>query len=282
MDKFLTHAGQQPIFLGDIDFFDKSVRDTFARIVKAMTLGQDSAILSGFETTLEGEDDIYTMTWTAGIVMIEGEILPIEAGTIHGHILSFWLVKVSSYDDTGRRILKTGSEVDCYEIHKATVVSSTVAPTNSHSPYLTTKRFDEILTKYIQDNSVKENYLVNYSNADNTVSLKIYMIGVAYYLFYSGTAEVNNDGLLISHVATESLSRNMISALTTPGITLAPLTICNNVDSNLAFNSFPVQIKITEDTGPFYTIKIQIKTQKDVAFRMQGNIFTRLNTLSEQ
>lgn len=86
MNKFLTYEGQQPIYLGDIDFMNEAVRDTFAHLARVIT-GQDkpTCILIGCNATLNGTSD--------GIVCIEGEILPASASELstgHYEILSIY------------------------------------------------------------------------------------------------------------------------------------------------------------------------------------------------
>ncbi len=81
MNKYLTFPGRQPVFLGDIDFMQDAVRDTFAQLLKGYTgLATPTAILHGL--TLTTTDD--SIAWTAGVVCLAGEILPVPADALTG------------------------------------------------------------------------------------------------------------------------------------------------------------------------------------------------------
>ena len=162
MDKFITHAGQQPIFLGDIDFFDKAVREALANVLKVITRGEDTLILSGCNIEQESiaqDDDSLTYTgtykWTAGLVLIDGEILPIDDGQLTATSSPPDDVKVpcfsvqTIYDETGRRSLKNGDLVDCYQIRKATIVASGDVGSKYRVDYA--ERLDDIIEDYIKE-----------------------------------------------------------------------------------------------------------------------------------
>ena len=79
MDKYLTFPGRQPVFLGDIDFMQDAVRDTFAQLLKGYTgLATPTAILHGVVVTSAPD----SISWTAGVVCLDGEILPVPSGAI--------------------------------------------------------------------------------------------------------------------------------------------------------------------------------------------------------
>jgi len=81
MDKYLTFPGKQPVFLGDIDFMQDAVSDAFAQLLKGYTgLDSPTAILHGIVTS-EGSG---VFSWTAGVVCLAGEILPVPSGSISG------------------------------------------------------------------------------------------------------------------------------------------------------------------------------------------------------
>ncbi len=81
MNKYLTFPGKQPVFLGDIDFMQDAVSDAFAQLLKGYTgLDSPTAILHGL--TLTTTDD--SIAWTAGVVCLAGEILPVPSGALTG------------------------------------------------------------------------------------------------------------------------------------------------------------------------------------------------------
>lgn len=112
MNKFLTNRGEMPVWLGDIDFMNEAVRDSLIGLAKAIT-GQDdpTCIISGCEVSSTGV--------TAGLVMLSGEILPVEASTIVSP--SYHLEINSTY--SGDRTFKDGTVHSAYETRVAVVKS---------------------------------------------------------------------------------------------------------------------------------------------------------------
>ena len=112
MNKFLTNRGEMPIWLGDIDFMNEAVRDSLIGLAKAIT-GQDdpTCIISGCEVSSTGV--------TAGLVMLSGEILPVEGSTIVSP--SYHLEINSTY--SGDRTFKDGTVHSAYETRVAVVKS---------------------------------------------------------------------------------------------------------------------------------------------------------------
>jgi len=112
MNKFLTFEGQQPLYLGDIDFAAEAVRDAFKQLLKGLT-GSDgaNAILRGVNASAHNQN----VTFSAGIVSIDGEILPVEANVgINGSLSdTFYLRVKSTYG--GSRTFMDGNTHDCWE-----------------------------------------------------------------------------------------------------------------------------------------------------------------------
>lgn len=119
MNKFLTFPGKQPVYLGDINFMQSAVGSALANLMKAYT-GRDNAnaILYGVERSSAGA----SVTWTAGVVSIGGEILPVEAGLIADATGGLYFDIVSSTD--GSRQFGDGQSHDCWEIRKATLTTT--------------------------------------------------------------------------------------------------------------------------------------------------------------
>ena len=118
MDKFLTFEGEQPIWLDDFNFIDASIRDTFKKLVVAMSRNEEgNVILYGCSVSPAG----FMTKWTEGIVSIDGEILPVTAGQVSGNIStdSLYFSIINDFDSAGNRILKNGEERQCYNIRKA-------------------------------------------------------------------------------------------------------------------------------------------------------------------
>lgn len=101
MNKFLTFPGIQPIYLGDIDFLQESVRQAFRQLLVGLT-GSDTpnCILKKATATIDG------------VICLDGEIMPYKAytGTMVG---TYSYEVVSSY--SGTRQFKNGETHECYE-----------------------------------------------------------------------------------------------------------------------------------------------------------------------
>lgn len=110
MNKFLTNRGEMPVWLGDIDFMNDAVRDSLIGLAKAIT-GQDdpTCIISGCEVSSSGV--------TAGLVMLSGEILPVEASTI---VSPYYYLEIES-TYSGDRTFKDGTVHSAYETRVAVV-----------------------------------------------------------------------------------------------------------------------------------------------------------------
>lgn len=124
MDKFLTFQGLQPIWLGDFNFMQKAAGDAFANLTKAIS-GHDSIIISGCDVSFDTQKMIYS--WTDGIVVLDGEILPIWSGSARLQSSSSKAVYfdiIRSFPIEGERIFKDGTEHSCYEEREATLTQS--------------------------------------------------------------------------------------------------------------------------------------------------------------
>ena len=105
MNKYLTFPGLQPVYLGDIDFLQESVRSAFTMLLRGLT-GQEKPNCILQRATSEAD----------GIICLEGEIMPYKAYT--GSFLGSYTYKVmSTYD--GARVFKDGATNACYETRYA-------------------------------------------------------------------------------------------------------------------------------------------------------------------
>lgn len=101
MNKFLTFPGIQPIYLGDIEFMQNSVKDAIIRLLVGLT-GQEKpkCLLKAATPT------------SMGAIVFDGEVLPLKyfAGAVAG--AACYAVE-SSY--SGDRTFKDGEMHQCYE-----------------------------------------------------------------------------------------------------------------------------------------------------------------------
>lgn len=123
MNRLLTYAGQQPIYLGDIDFLQDSAGSMLTCLARAlMNQGSDSlnAILQGVVLSQLTQSEI---RWTAGVVVIDGELLPIPAGTVRGTLGTTPLYFHVEEEQTGTRTFKDGEEHACWATRTATITA---------------------------------------------------------------------------------------------------------------------------------------------------------------
>ena len=296
MNKFLTFQGQQPIYLGDFDFFDKSVRETLADLVQSLTGGESPVILSGCEMTQSsGSYGRINYTWTAGVVVLDGEVLPIDAGNASGTAQrGFRFIIETSYDDTGKRQMKAGNIVDCYQIRKA-VITGITDPTVKSWELDDVKRFDDILADKIKSVSPGEQTIADITEENKNdivdMALRLYKIGSSYYIggtFYM-TGEYLHGQTFPTPVLysteiprSETLSsidiQNLTQAKISSGITLCQITAgeIDHVDGD--YNIIPALVEITQGISS-NGIALRIRPFSDIGAGFYGNFFTRLNTL---
>lgn len=119
MNKYLTYTGTQPVYLGDIDFMQDAAKEGQAMICRSIADTPDApnAILQGlvFSVPAAGQQ-----AWTAGIIALAGEILPVAAGSISfvsGDVLYFHVSSTLS----GTRTFKDGQSHECYETRVAVI-----------------------------------------------------------------------------------------------------------------------------------------------------------------
>lgn len=115
MNKFLTFAGIQPVYLGDIDFMQAAADNAVKQLGRSlMDADSDSfsAILQGVIIRKLSAEQVQ---YEDGIVVLNGEILPVTGNTISisspSAPIYFHIVSVLS----GTRTFKDGVARDCYE-----------------------------------------------------------------------------------------------------------------------------------------------------------------------
>lgn len=124
MNKYLTFAGTQPVYLGDIDFIQNAssqVQNLLLRALLNSASGTANSILQGVEFSTPSAG---TIAWTAGVVALGGEVLPIEAGSLTGGAtpisISDLFFHVSS-TLSGSRTFKDGTSHDCFDTRVAVI-----------------------------------------------------------------------------------------------------------------------------------------------------------------
>lgn len=119
MNKFLTFPGKQPVYLGDIDFMQTAVGQAFANLLKNITGRSDAnGILSGVVISYQNN----SATWTAGVVSLGGEVLPVAQGVVGGITDGLYFDIVST--TSGGREFGDGNSHDCWETRSAVLTTT--------------------------------------------------------------------------------------------------------------------------------------------------------------
>ena len=137
MNKLLTFSGAQPIYLGDIDFLQDASAQMETCLARAL-MGDGSNTLNAILQGVEFSYGSGLISWTAGVVVLNGEILPIAAGSIsgaQGDLIYFHVSSVLS----GNRIFKDGESHQCWDTRTATISKTAQGgiPVSSTPRYIT-------------------------------------------------------------------------------------------------------------------------------------------------
>lgn len=120
MNKFLTFQGQQPLYLGDVDFASQAIRDAFKMVLQGLTGSSDAnAILRGVVPSTRSS----TVFFSAGVVSIDGEILPVVESTVTGTLSDTFYLKINSTLG-GSRVFKDGETHSCWETRSVEVTKT--------------------------------------------------------------------------------------------------------------------------------------------------------------
>lgn len=147
MNKIQTYEGGQPLYLGDLNFMQDALLESFKGILSGMGDQGANVILSGCEVTVKvAVNGIHTVTWTDGFVGIAGEVYRVKAGAIQANVDFvdlYWCVK-KVYEVEGKYTFEDGSEHDCHELCEVTL-SNTKTGIEVYASYLNTKTVNAML-----------------------------------------------------------------------------------------------------------------------------------------
>lgn len=226
MNKYLTFPGQQPVYLGDIDFLQESVRSAFLMLLKGLT-GQEKPNCILQQATSEAD----------GVICLDGEIMPYKAYT--GSMLgNYYYEVVSTYG--GERVFKNGETHSCYETRYAQEKLGMGVRVPS---------FGDLLFARIKAKQVAEN--------DYTETIK----RIARYTTLGNSVTVENTFEFLTEATVSSLCESVgMSVLDASVISQSPL-YCNFIaESNGALISLPAKVTFEESStypgGVNMTVKI--------------------------
>lgn len=163
MDRFLTFEGEQPIFLDDFNFMQDAMKETIKKVVQTIIRDDrcDNCILYGCEITDEEKTPgHHVVSWTDGIVMLEGEVFPVKSDSIEIVTESFdelylYFHIIETNDLNGDRTFKDGEKHNCYQRRHVTINGDS---SNGYFVYEVTKIEDYVREElqqiyYIRDDT---------------------------------------------------------------------------------------------------------------------------------
>ena len=133
MNKYLTFSGLQPVYLGDIDFLQESVRSAFLMLLRGLT-GQDNPKCIIAAATPEKD----------GVICFDGEILPLKYSS--GAVIGSLVYQIES-EYSGERTFKNGETQKCYESRYVIAVSGSTLDPNKASSF---PKLQDLLTRAVK------------------------------------------------------------------------------------------------------------------------------------
>lgn len=116
MKEFITHEGRLPIWQDDINFLQDSKNEDVRALWKTL-FGDRNMILEGCKVT--EDEDLGTLTCSAGYVYLGGEVYKVEEQTIELSIGSIPGLSIEDgFDELGNRTMSDGTEVECYHVQR--------------------------------------------------------------------------------------------------------------------------------------------------------------------
>lgn len=171
MNKVLwtDYTGGMPLRLDDLKFEQDAVRAAIAGITQGLFQDDTGYVVSGCVITGSLTAGVGTLNWTAGVMVIGGEVCVVDAGSLVCGISDtpHWKV-TTSYDANGTKVYQDMSTNDVYQIRKATMLGGSPAGTYldvSTCKYLSPKWRAIGCNEYgIVSNPVFQNNWYNYNS----------------------------------------------------------------------------------------------------------------------
>lgn len=222
MDKFLTFAGTQPVYLGDVDFMQTSAANTFKQLARAL-MDSNNAILQGVKITRGGDN----VTFSPGIVVLNGEILPFEGAILTTAEAYYFHVESTL---SGARTFKNGESHDCYETRKAVINTNAVGGVNI-----------DILMQYRLHRFTNAVYTSEQRSGFISTASLVVMDNICYLTFtYTATPGEGTTGGIEFTVTEELIGRLSLRSFPAFGVT-------NLVGGGKVIQQFVIDVSGTDD-----------------------------------
>ena len=197
MDKLkVNYSKSVPLVWDDYAWMQEAILDMIKGITSAYG---ENFIMSGCEVTItvvNSETNNYS--WTAGYIVISGELLKVDAGNIDidnpNHAI--WQVH-SSWNVNGTKVDSDGNSVDCYNIRKAKIVSSVLI--ESITAIESIQKINAIISEFSSTVYAKKNdptawtYVLNYQNGWKSSTSGATGYGVRYRIDQFGYLEIQGN-----------------------------------------------------------------------------------------
>lgn len=268
MNRFLSFAGQQPVYLGDFDFMQDASKSMLTCVARAlMNNGSDNlnAILQGVKifTSIDGPNSIY---WTTGVVVLDGEILPVRSGGASGEIttpLYFHVVE----ENSGNRVFKDGVSHDCWStryaiidlVESGGILVSSVKRLHDESQ----AEQDVIYTGTNRSPQIVSGKLIRKKGG-------LWFCDVVLYLAentYNSFGQIQFSGLPAEHLA--ELATKIFTCVTP--LYSSHYNSATEAWGNYFWEAQPLQLSFTEASGSLFSMAIE-PYNKDVRFSQTGRI----------
>lgn len=286
MDKFLTYTGQQPIYLGDFNFFDKAVRNTFANLTKFIVGDEKVVFLNdpGLNMTSSGENQ-YQITWNDTLILLYGEVLPMPAGHIifstesDGLQRQLYLAVSKSYDESGTRKMRTGDTVECYEIRKATFVYATEPQDEYYGCSISELvTIDKILSDYIKTVSPGEETVIalpTYSDDTIKASIKIIKNVGSYYIAGEFVTKEPESGTLLNCTGVSINKKDLDKLVPNGSSNISTYLSILAVDASLKYVTYPARLDLFNQNDKL-TLTIHLNPDVKLPSFSRGSFYTRI------
>lgn len=270
MNKLLTFPGQMPVYLGDLDYMNQTVRDTFLQLLKGLT-GQErpTCILSGAIST--------GYEVTEGVVVLDGEILPSRAVSSSDYIKDYYYYGFNVETIySGGRTFKDGSYHDCYESRIAVpVVDPNAAvkyPLRDDAANLLIPEFSQLLTRVMKSDVLAGDSVKTTGNITRSVQI----IRQGNLFICRGTLKINATVSDVSELWKDSgMYAAGLSGFINEGVTLIPIV----VDTGGYMEIIPGKLTITKNSDGKTFEAILTITTRDFTGGTMLSLSSYINTI---
>jgi hypothetical protein len=120
----LSNVGGMPFELDDLDYLQNGVNEAFKDLLSTF---DNSFVLTGCEVTTA----VPNYNVSAGIIVLEGEVLPFAGGSIAISINPTYFELAATFDPAGNEVFQDTNTFDTYAIRSVVLATAGVQPANT-------------------------------------------------------------------------------------------------------------------------------------------------------